>query len=109
MDIEKVEEFNTGKNDWNTMEIGLKDGNIVVRDEVGMIEFEEDAIDQLVNGIDQARRRLREKQRRPTQSADEQDTTDTATADDEADTDTDESDEQDDTGMPGTGLGPTMR
>lgn len=68
MNIEKVYEFSSGKNEWNTIEIGVKDGNIVVRDDVGMIEFDEDAVDRLVQGIDQARRRLRENERRPTQA-----------------------------------------
>lgn len=65
MDV--IEDFEAGKNRWNTFEVGLNDGNIFVRDESGYIDFTEDEIDQLVAAIDQARRRLREKKRRPTQ------------------------------------------
>ncbi|MFB6167042.1 MAG: hypothetical protein ABEJ62_02150 [Candidatus Nanohaloarchaea archaeon] len=64
--MEEVESFSTGKNDWNTFRVGVDDGRIVVKDEKGMLEFEEDAVDQLVDAIDQARRRLREKERDPT-------------------------------------------
>lgn len=102
MNIEKVYEFSTGKNDWNTIEIGLHEGNIVVRDEVGMIEFDENAIDQLMNGIDQARRRLRENQRMPTRQASDEDASEES-ADEEEDN-TEDSDDEDT--VEGTGLGP---
>lgn len=65
MDV--IEEFDAGKNRWNDFEVGLNDGNIFIRDEAGYIDFTEDEIDQLVAAIDQARRRLREKKRRPTE------------------------------------------
>lgn len=71
MSFEKVVEFSSGKNDWNNIEIGLHHEKIVVRDDHGRLELEEDALDQLINGLDQARRRLRENQRRPTQAAEE--------------------------------------
>lgn len=64
--MEQVYEFSAGKNDWNSFRIGVDDGRIVVADETGHLEFEEDAVDDLVRGIDEARRRLREKQREPT-------------------------------------------
>lgn len=66
--MEKVAEFSTGKHNWNTFEIGVEDGRIVVKDESGHIEFGDEAVDELVNGIDQARRRLREKAREPTEA-----------------------------------------
>lgn len=64
--METVYEFTTGKNDWNTFEIGLEDEHIVVRDETGRVELEESDIDELIRGLDETRRRLREKQREPT-------------------------------------------
>ncbi|MDY6769688.1 MAG: hypothetical protein SVU88_01815 [Candidatus Nanohaloarchaea archaeon] len=64
--MEEVYEFSAGKNDWNRFRVGVDDGRIVVKDQTGHLEFEEDAVDELVQGIDQARRRLREKQREPT-------------------------------------------
>ncbi len=64
--MEDVYEFSAGKNDWNTFRIGVNEGRIVVRDETGHIEFEDGAVDELIRGIDEARRRLREKAREPT-------------------------------------------
>lgn len=66
--METIYEFSAGKNNWNTFEIGVQDGKIVVRDRAGRLEFEDEDVDQLVEGIDQARRRLREKARNPTKS-----------------------------------------
>lgn len=109
MDIDKVYEFSAGKNDWNTIEVGLHDGRIVVRDEIGMLEFDDDDVDQLVNGIDQARRRLREEQRIPTKANAEdrddepdevEDTMAEEPEDEEADADEAEDEPQ------STGLGP---
>ncbi len=82
--METVYEFTTGKNDWNTFEIGLEDEHIVVRDETGRVELDDADVDELVRGLDQARRRLREKQRDPTakrpvdagEDADDEDTSD---------------------------------
>jgi len=65
-DEEVVAEVGAGKNNWNTYEVGLNDGNIFVRDDSGYVDFSEEEIDLLVNAIDQARRRLREIQRQPT-------------------------------------------
>jgi uncharacterized protein YaeQ len=65
-DEEVVAEVSAGKNNWNTYEVGLNDGNIFVRDDSGYVDFSEEEIDSLVNAIDQARRRLREIQRQPT-------------------------------------------
>lgn len=64
--MEEVYKFSAGKNDWDTFRIGVDEGRIVIKDETGHLEFEEDAVDKLIQGIDQARRRLREKQRQPT-------------------------------------------
>ncbi|MFB6147918.1 MAG: hypothetical protein ABEJ66_03465 [Candidatus Nanohaloarchaea archaeon] len=64
--MEQVYDFSAGKNDWNTFRIGVDEGRIVVKDETGHLELEEGDVDELVQGIDQARRRLREKQREPT-------------------------------------------
>lgn len=66
-DEEVVAEIAAGKNNWNTFEVGLNNGAIFVRDDSGYVDFSEDEIDGLVDAMDQARRRLREKQRRPTQ------------------------------------------
>lgn len=104
MDIEKVYEFSAGKNDWNTFEIGVKDDTIVVRDDVGMVQFVEEDIDQLVEGIDQARRHLREKQRRPTASS--KSTEDTSEPDEPEDDTEDEDEDGEDDGIQSTGLGP---
>ncbi|MDY6766444.1 MAG: hypothetical protein SVW77_03675 [Candidatus Nanohaloarchaea archaeon] len=64
--MDEVYKFSAGKNGWNTFRVGVDEGRIVVKDETGHLEFEEDAVDELVNGIDQARRRLREMEREPT-------------------------------------------
>lgn len=64
--MEDVHEFSAGKNDWNTFQVSIDEGRIIVKDETGHIEFEEGDVDQLIQGIDQARRRLREKEREPT-------------------------------------------
>ncbi|MCJ7450722.1 MAG: hypothetical protein MUP58_03200 [Candidatus Nanohaloarchaeota archaeon QJJ-9] len=61
-----IKEVDSGKNKWNSFEVGLKDGNIVIRDEAGYVDFPEEAVDKLVDSIDQARRKLREKERSPT-------------------------------------------
>lgn len=66
--MDKVYEFEAGKHGWNTFEIGVADDKIVIRDESGRIELDDGDVDQLVEGIDQARRRLREDRRRPTQA-----------------------------------------
>ncbi|MDY6778089.1 MAG: hypothetical protein SVU32_05445 [Candidatus Nanohaloarchaea archaeon] len=66
-DEEVVDEIEAGKNNWNTFEVGLNDDAIFIRDDSGYIDFSEDEIDDLVNAMDQARRRLRELKRRPTQ------------------------------------------
>ena len=66
MEEEKVHEFKSGKDGWNTFEVLVKDGHIKVRDETGMIEFDDDDVDELIRGIDEARRELREQERMPT-------------------------------------------
>jgi hypothetical protein len=106
MDIDTVYEFSAGKNDWNTIEVGLHDGRIVVRDEIGMLEFDDEDVDQLHNAIDQARRRLREQERRPTQTGESaaDETTDGQPDAEAADTDHDASDDTDE--PESTGLGP---
>jgi hypothetical protein len=111
MDIDKVYEFSAGKNDWNTIEVGLHDGRIVVRDQIGMLEFDEDDVDQLHEGVDQARRQLRENQRRPTASntdnnteADE--TVEAAPASDDEHSEDPEDDTDADDEIQSTGLGP---
>lgn len=108
MNIEKVFEFKSGKNDWNTVEIGVKDDKIIVRDEVGMLELEDGDVDELVEGIDQARRRLRENERRPTRQREdsEQDTADESEQDAEEAEETDEEGAEDE--PQSTGLGPQM-
>ncbi len=63
---EVIKEIEAGKNDWNTFKVGLKDGNIMIKDETGYIDFPEEIIDQLIRGIDESRRRLRELARSPT-------------------------------------------
>ncbi len=63
---EVIKEIKAGKNDWNTFKIGLKDGNIVIKDETGYVDFPEEIIDNLITGIDDTRRRLRELERSPT-------------------------------------------
>jgi len=65
MDI--VKRIKAGKNDWNEFEVGVRDGRIVIRDDAGFIDLSEDEIDALVDGLDKARRRIRELERRPTQ------------------------------------------
>lgn len=65
--MDTVYEFGTGKDGWNRVEIGVEDGEIHIRDEVGHLAFEDQDIDELIRGLDQARRRLREDERRPTQ------------------------------------------
>ena len=67
---EVIKEIDAGKNDWNTFKIGLKDGNIAIKDETGYIDFPEEIIDKLIRGIDDSRRRLRELERRPTADGD---------------------------------------
>jgi hypothetical protein len=64
--MEVVEEVKAGKNRWNNYEVGLKEGHIFIRDDSGYIDFTEDEIDELVQAVDQARRRLREIKRQPT-------------------------------------------
>lgn len=64
--MEVVKEFDAGKNDWNTYEIGVKDGQIVIRDDSGYVDLTDHEVDALIEGIDQARRRLREIKRSPT-------------------------------------------
>lgn len=70
MGMEIVREVKAGKNDWNTYEIGVKDGHIVIRDDTGHIDFSEEEVDALQEAIDQARRRLREVERSPTKQED---------------------------------------
>lgn len=68
---EVIKEIESGKHDWNVLKIGLKDKNIVVKDETGYVDFPEEVIDELIDGIDQTRRRLREIKRIPTSRSDE--------------------------------------
>jgi len=62
-----VSQIGAGKNDWNNYEVGVKDGAIFIRDESGYIDFSEKEIDSLVDALDQARRKLREIERSPTE------------------------------------------
>lgn len=64
---EVVSEIAAGKNDWNEYEVGVKDGAIFIRDESGYVDFSEKEVDSLVDALDQARRKLREIERSPTQ------------------------------------------
>lgn len=112
MDIDKVYEFSAGKNDWNTIEVGVHDGRIIIRDDIGMLEFDDGDVDQLVRGIDQARRRLREDARVPTKTnADDDEPTEEPqdveepAADEPAVEDEDNEDSSTDE-EEGTGLGP---
>lgn len=109
MDLETVFEFSSGKNDWNTIEIGLHDDRIVVRDEIGMLELDDDDIDQLMDGIDQARRRLRENQRRPTKPTKSEEEESRQEAEEPSETTADEpddTDEEEEEEIQSTGIGP---
>lgn len=70
--MDTVYEFGTGKDGWNRVKIGVEDGEIHVRDEVGHLSFQDQDIDELIRGLDEARRRLREDERRPTQAREEE-------------------------------------
>ena len=70
---EVLKEIKLGKKGWNVLKIGLKDQNIVLKDETGYIDFPEEAIDDLIDGIDESRRRLREIQRIPTSRGKDED------------------------------------
>ncbi|MDY6770509.1 MAG: hypothetical protein SV186_00970 [Candidatus Nanohaloarchaea archaeon] len=65
---EVVADIAAGKNEWNTFEVGVQDGSIFIRDEAGYIDFSEKEVDALVDALDQARRKLREIERSPTQA-----------------------------------------
>lgn len=66
--MDTVYEFGTGKDGWNTVRVGVEDGEIHVKDEAGHLSFRDEDIDELIRGLDEARRRLREDKRRPTQA-----------------------------------------
>lgn len=64
--MEEVHRFEAGKNSWNTFVIGIEDGRIVIKDDTGHLEIQDGDVDDLYQGIDEARRRLREMEREPT-------------------------------------------
>lgn len=64
--MEVIKKIGSGKHNWNTFEVGVKQGKIFIRDDAGYVDFSDKEVDKLIDGIDQARRRIREIKRMPT-------------------------------------------
>lgn len=54
----KIREFKSGRNNWLVTEVGVENGEIVIKNEIGRVSIEPDSVSELITGLQEAQREI---------------------------------------------------